>query len=121
MGKLLGKPGAFLLILLFFLVSTISCGDQRDSNGLSDKVNQLTERVSELSKQVEMLSEQVNALLEKPLTPVAEKQLKAGFVYVGPVGDYGWSHAHDVAISADELIVTTTACTFDAETDVPTS
>ena len=96
MGKLLGKPGAFLLILLLFLVSTISCGDQRDSNGLSDKVNQLTERVSELSKQVEMLSEQVNALLEKPLTPVAEKQLKAGFVYVGPVGDYGWSHAHDV-------------------------
>jgi basic membrane protein A len=26
----------------------------------------------------------------------SEKQLKAGFVYVGPVGDYGWSHAHDV-------------------------
>lgn len=26
----------------------------------------------------------------------AEKQLKAGFIYVGPVGDYGWSHAHDV-------------------------
>lgn len=23
--------------------------------------------------------------------------IKAGFVYVGPVGDYGWSHAHDVA------------------------
>ena len=21
--------------------------------------------------------------------------LKAGFIYVGPVGDYGWSHAHD--------------------------
>ena len=26
----------------------------------------------------------------------AEKPLKAGFIYVGPVGDYGWSHAHDV-------------------------
>ena len=25
-----------------------------------------------------------------------DKKLKAGFVYVGPVGDYGWSHAHDV-------------------------
>lgn len=25
-----------------------------------------------------------------------EKKVKAGFVYVGPVGDYGWSHAHDV-------------------------
>lgn len=24
------------------------------------------------------------------------EKLKAGFVYVGPVGDYGWSHAHDV-------------------------
>ncbi len=24
------------------------------------------------------------------------KELKAGFIYVGPVGDYGWSHAHDV-------------------------
>ena len=23
--------------------------------------------------------------------------MKAGFVYVGPIGDYGWSHAHDVA------------------------
>jgi simple sugar transport system substrate-binding protein len=25
-----------------------------------------------------------------------DKKLKAGFVYVGQVGDYGWSHAHDV-------------------------
>lgn len=25
-----------------------------------------------------------------------EKKVKAGFVYVGPVGDYGWSHAHHV-------------------------
>lgn len=24
------------------------------------------------------------------------EKLKAGFIYVGPVGDYGWSHAHDV-------------------------
>jgi simple sugar transport system substrate-binding protein len=26
----------------------------------------------------------------------ADKKMKAGFIYVGPVGDYGWSHAHDV-------------------------
>ncbi len=25
----------------------------------------------------------------------AQESLKAGFIYVGPVGDYGWSHAHD--------------------------
>ena len=26
----------------------------------------------------------------------ADKKLKAGFIYVGPVGDYGWSYAHDL-------------------------
>ncbi|MBW2611799.1 MAG: BMP family ABC transporter substrate-binding protein [Deltaproteobacteria bacterium] len=25
-----------------------------------------------------------------------DDKLKAGFIYVGPVGDYGWSHAHDM-------------------------
>jgi simple sugar transport system substrate-binding protein len=96
MGKTFGKNGASLILLLSFLMVTISCGDQRDSKDLNDTVSQLTERVSELAKQVEMLSEQVRSLSDKPVTTDAEKQLKAGFVYVGPVGDYGWSHAHDV-------------------------
>jgi basic membrane protein A len=25
----------------------------------------------------------------------AQESLKVGFIYVGPVGDYGWSYAHD--------------------------
>jgi simple sugar transport system substrate-binding protein len=25
------------------------------------------------------------------------QELKAGFIYVGPIGDYGWTHAHDQA------------------------
>lgn len=29
-------------------------------------------------------------------TAHAGKKLKAGFIYVGPVGDYGWSHAHEM-------------------------
>src|SRR5262245_63008069 len=33
--------------------------------------------------------------------PAAEK-LKIGFVYVGPVGDFGWSYQHDVARKALE-------------------
>ena len=33
---------------------------------------------------------------EKKQEEAATKKIKAGFVYVGPVGDYGWSHAHDV-------------------------
>ncbi len=28
--------------------------------------------------------------------PVSAEKLKAGFIYIGPVGDYGWSHAHDM-------------------------
>ena len=31
------------------------------------------------------------------LSQVKDGKLKAAFIYVGPVGDYGWSHAHDVA------------------------
>ena len=30
------------------------------------------------------------------LALAGDKKLKAGFIYVGPVGDYGWSHAHDM-------------------------
>jgi len=33
---------------------------------------------------------------EKKKEEAEAKKIKAGFVYVGPVGDYGWSHAHDV-------------------------
>ncbi|MDR7543164.1 MAG: BMP family ABC transporter substrate-binding protein [Armatimonadota bacterium] len=28
---------------------------------------------------------------------LAQPKLKAGFIYVGPIGDYGWTHAHDQA------------------------
>jgi simple sugar transport system substrate-binding protein len=27
----------------------------------------------------------------------AQAKLKVGFIYVGPIGDYGWTHAHDQA------------------------
>ncbi len=36
------------------------------------------------------------AMVAAGVAIAADKQLKAGFIYVGPVGDYGWSHAHDV-------------------------
>lgn len=34
-------------------------------------------------------------LLTKPI--LAQEPLKIGFIYVGPVGDFGWSYAHDRA------------------------
>lgn len=33
---------------------------------------------------------------------LAAEPTKVGFVYVGPVGDYGWTHGHDVARKAIE-------------------
>jgi len=35
-------------------------------------------------------------VLAAGMAVAGDKKLKAGFVYVGPVGDYGWSHAHDI-------------------------
>ncbi len=98
MERPLVKRLLFIFIFLVLALSISSCGDQGSDKNIADKLNQLTERVNELSKQVENLSEQVNSLMEKekPLTPVEKKKIKAGFVYVGPVGDYGWSHAHDM-------------------------
>lgn len=26
---------------------------------------------------------------------LAQQKLKAGFIYIGPIGDYGWTHAHE--------------------------
>src|SRR5215203_6866271 len=33
---------------------------------------------------------------------IAQQKLKVGFIYVGPVGDYGWSHQHDLGRKAIE-------------------
>jgi simple sugar transport system substrate-binding protein len=49
--------------------------------------NVVAERNS-LQNQVDELEDQVEGLIEG-------EKLKAAFVYVGPIGDYGWSHAHD--------------------------
>ncbi|MDQ7819242.1 MAG: BMP family ABC transporter substrate-binding protein [Armatimonadota bacterium] len=35
-------------------------------------------------------------LLAAAATGYGQQKLKVGFIYVGPIGDYGWTHAHDV-------------------------
>ena len=37
---------------------------------------------------------------------LAAEQTKIGFVYVGPVGDHGWTHGHDLGRKAVELMRT---------------
>ncbi len=84
----------FLLVLFSFMF--VSCGQQgqqqADTSKLEQQIADLTKRVEDLAKRVDALSKDKVAV--KEVKPV--EKLKAGFVYVGPVGDYGWSHAHDL-------------------------
>ena len=43
-------------------------------------------------------------LLAVPGAIAAEKEMKVGFVYVSPIGDAGWSYAHDQARLALEAM-----------------
>jgi simple sugar transport system substrate-binding protein len=90
------KPYIALSLFVFFLFSffLISCDNaQVDTSKLEQQVTALSQKVDELSKRVDALAK------EPAVAPAAEatgKKMKAGFIYVGPVGDYGWSHAHDL-------------------------
>lgn len=39
----------------------------------------------------------VAGVLGSGVAALAQSPLKAGFIYIGPIGDYGWTHAHDQA------------------------
>ena len=41
-------------------------------------------------------------LAAMPAAALAQEKLKIGFIYVGPVGDFGWSYQHDVGRKAIE-------------------
>ena len=87
------------LLFSFFVIAimlTFSCGQQQDVGSLTKKLEDLTKQVEDLTKKVDELTEKVNAITEEKVVEKPAEKLKAGFVYVGPVGDYGWSHAHDV-------------------------
>ncbi|GAB6906024.1 conserved exported hypothetical protein [Desulfosarcina cetonica] len=84
----------FLIAILPLVL--LSCGDQGSNNALEERVGKLEDQIEALSEQVTLLSRQIEKTSVKAQPAVPEKKLKAGFVYVGPVGDYGWSHAHDL-------------------------
>jgi len=50
---------------------------------------------AQAQQKVQQLQDQVNSL-QQQLQQQKPKRIKAGFVYVGPVGDYGYTYAHDV-------------------------
>jgi simple sugar transport system substrate-binding protein len=90
------KRAVLFTFLVFAILLTFSCGQQEDVSSLTKKLENLSEQVKDLTTKVDALTDKVNALTEEKVAKKAAKKLKAGFVYVGPVGDYGWSHAHDV-------------------------
>ncbi len=52
-------------------------------------------QVDDLQEEADDLQDEVDDLQDKIDTMMAEDEIKAAFIYVGPIGDYGWSHAHD--------------------------
>jgi basic membrane lipoprotein Med (substrate-binding protein (PBP1-ABC) superfamily) len=66
-------------MLVFVTLALCSCGQEKEA-----------EPVKEAAQPAQKETEEAKA----PEAP--QKKLKAGFVYVGAVGDYGWTHAHDV-------------------------
>ncbi len=53
-------------------------------------------KYNELQQQLIEKEQQISQLQAK-LQQLEGKKIKAAFIYVGPAGDYGWSHAHDIA------------------------
>ena len=60
-------------------------------------------------------------LLAVPGAVAAEKEMKVGFVYVSPIGDAGWSYAHDQARLALEAMDGVTTAYVEAVQEGPDS
>jgi basic membrane protein A len=76
--KILVVAVSFVFLCGLFFVS---CGQQEEK----------TDTTSEKE-----ISESTPKTVEPAAEKAPAKRLKAGFVYVGPVGDYGFSYAHDL-------------------------
>jgi len=88
MKTLFSLIAVFMVAFFFF-----SCAEKVPE--AAKEIEALKEKVASLMAENEALKEKLEALNQQ-LEKEKVKKLKAGFVYVGPVGDYGWSHAHDI-------------------------
>lgn len=53
------------------------------------------EEAPETVTTTKMVTEAAETVTTTKTVAEAERKIKAAFIYVGPIGDYGWSHAHD--------------------------
>ena len=85
-----------MLAIISMGIVLFSCGEKTEN--LSKKVEELNNKNAELTKENAELKEKVSELtnkIEGITTIIQTDELQVGFVYVSPIGDAGWSYAHD--------------------------
>jgi basic membrane protein A len=102
---------SILILCVFFLpLFFFSCGEADKEQAAT--IKELKQEVADLKQKLQRLQSEKDALLKRLADyekTVAEKELSVGFVYVSPVGDAGWSYAHDqgrIALEAIEGVST---------------
>lgn len=85
-----------MLAIISMGIFLFSCGEKTEN--LSKKVEDLNNKNAELTKENAELKEKISELTKKIegiTTIIQTDELQVGFVYVSPIGDAGWSYAHD--------------------------
>ncbi len=85
-----------ILAILTILTFLIACSEK--PSDLTQQVEALKQQNAELAAENNALKQEIAQLSQKiealeKVTPA--KDLQVGFVYVSPIGDAGWSYAHD--------------------------
>ena len=68
---------------------------QTQVTSLEGDVDNLEADIKDLEADIEDRDADIEELQAKLTELTDSGKLKAAFIYVGPIGDYGWSHAHD--------------------------
>ena len=86
---------ASVCALLLFCFLIFSCGEKPEDTAAIENLKQenaeLKKQIDSLQKENETLKQQIDELMKK----AEVEEIQVGFVYVSPVGDAGWSYAHD--------------------------
>lgn len=115
----------FALLSLFGFIPSlmISCGE-KPGEELRANVEQLEKENEQLQKQIEELKAENNELrsqLDELKAKDEVKEMQVGFVYVSPIGDAGWSYAHDQGRLAVEKLDNTTTSYVESVPEGPDS
>jgi basic membrane protein A len=83
------------LVALLVCFGLMSCAEKPEDKAALEQLKQenasLKEQIANLQQENEALKKQLDDLMKK----AEVKEMQVGFVYVSPIGDAGWSYAHD--------------------------